>query len=563
MKNGVAARYWARALTWVCAAVLGAALVYAVYAHFAVPVLPIDDGYIHLRYARNILTGVGPVYNAGQRVMGSSSPLYTAWLTLLGLLTRPLDLPTVAVRANALWYAAAMVSMAGVLRRMAGNWPVALLLAAAAALFSPMVAVSTGVMESYLWGALVLGALWAEAERRPRLSAALTGLAAVTRPEGLLLLGLWGMRWLAVQPRPSRKDTGADPDSTSWWRRILGGRPLAPLALALGPLLVWIAIATPYYGSPIPLSVISKASGLYLMPADYVPRTLRELYRAWSGGGALGWNPPASVAASGGVITLAQTLLTWVALAGVLAFERSRRDGAWAPAALLALLAGFYMIGHTHLLEWYLPLIWILWYPALFGGAAAFARAAWDHFRQGDGAGWLAGVAVPVMLLAIVFVSGPARAAVELARTSDVARIVTDDPVRLRTLAYRSTAEWLNSNAPEGARLAASEVGALGWYYEGYIIDSCALVSAEALQYIPVPMEQRNYAGDGVIGKELVRDLQPEYVSSMPTFAIKSIMADPWFNAHYKQVAAFRLPRELWGSTHALVWERIDPPVER
>jgi hypothetical protein len=105
-------------------------------------------------------------------------------------------------------------------------------------------------------------------------------------------------------------------------------------------------------------------------------------------------------------------------------------------------------------------------------------------------------------------------------------------------------------------------VGALGWTYEGYIIDSCALVSAEALQYIPVPMSQRNYGGDGVIGRELVQDLQPEYVSSMPTFASKSIMIDPWFASHYKQVASFRLPQELWGSTHALVWERIDPPVE-
>ena len=544
-----------------CGAVFAAALAYAVYAHFAVPVLPIDDGYIHLRYARNILSGVGPVYNAGQRVMGSSSPLYAAWLTLLGWVTRPWDLPTVAVRANGLWYVATMVCMAGVLRRMAGNWPVALVLAAAAALFSPMLAVSTGMMESYLWGALVLGALWAEAERRPRLAAGLVGLAAVTRPEGLLLLGLWGLRWLAVRPRTSAER--ATTAGGAWWRRALGGRSPVILALALGPLLVWIAIATPYYGSPIPLSVISKASGLYLMPADYVPRTLKELFRAWSGGGALGWNPPASAAASGGIVTLAQTALPWVAMLGAVAFERSRREGAWAPLAMLALLAAFYAVGHTHLLEWYLPLIWVLWYPALFGGAAACAAAMWAHFREGQGAAWLAAAAIPVALLLIVFVSGPARAAVALVRTPDVAHIVTDDPVRLRTLAYRSTAEWLNAHAPEGARLAASEVGTLGWYYPGYIIDSCALVSAEALQYIPVPMAQRNYAGDGVIGKELVRDLQPEYVSSMPTFASKSIMADPWFNAHYKQVAAFRLPVELWSSTHALVWERIDPPVER
>jgi hypothetical protein len=152
---------------------------------------------------------------------------------------------------------------------------------------------------------------------------------------------------------------------------------------------------------------------------------------------------------------------------------------------------------------------------------------------------------------------------VELARTPDVASIVSDDPVRMRVLAYHAAAEWLNTQAPAGARLAASEVGALGWSYPGYVIDSCALVSAEALRYIPVPMSQRNYGGDGVIGKELVQDLLPEYVASMPTFAAKSIMIDPWFASHYKQAASFRLPRELWGSTSVLVWERIDPAIER
>ncbi|MHB1317208.1 MAG: hypothetical protein ACYCYF_01175, partial [Anaerolineae bacterium] len=300
-----------------------------------------------------------------------------------------------------------------------------------------------------------------------------------------------------------------------------------------------------------------------LMPEGYVRRTLGELFRAWAGGGALGWNPPGSTPASGGLVSLAQSLLPWTAIAGVVAFRTSRREGSWAPLAMLALLALLYMAGGTHLLEWYLPLIWVLWYPALFGGAAAFARASWEHFREGHGAAWMAALLASVAVLAIVFIAGPARAAVDLARTPDVATIVSDDPVRMRVLAYHAAAEWLNTQAPEGTRLAASEVGALGWTYTGYVIDSCALVSAEAIQYIPVPMSQRNYGGDGVIGRELVQDLQPEYVASMPTFASKSIMIDPWFNAHYRQAASFRLPVDLWGSTHALVWERIDPPVER
>ncbi|MGI6368501.1 MAG: hypothetical protein ACOX2L_09140 [Anaerolineae bacterium] len=533
-----------------CGALFALALVRAVQAHWSVPVLPIDDGYIHLRYARNILSGVGPFYNAGQHVMGSSSPLYVLWLTLVGALSGVGNLLQAAVRANALWYLAAMVSMAGLMRRMAGTWSSGFLLAAGAALFSPMLAVSTGAMESYLWGALVLGALWAWG-KRDVLCALLTGLAAVTRPEGLLLLGIWGLCWLWRRPWEKSKSNAAlaDPLRRHW--------AVLP-ALAGGPLLLWIAVSVPLYGSPVPLSVVSKASGLYLMPADYIPRVLRELFRAWSGGGALGWNPPASAAASGKLVTPAQTLLPWAGLLGLLV--QSRDKGLRVPVAMLGLLMAFYAIGHTHLLEWYLPLIWLLWYPVVFGGATALARTGWYLAAGQQRAGW-ALLALPLLLAGTVFGSGPARAAVELARQENLAQIVIDDPVRMRVLAYHSAAEWLNANAPAGARLAATEVGALGWTYSGYIVDACALVSAEALPYIPVPMEQRNYEGDGVIAQALVQDLQPEYVCSMPTFASKSIMVDPWFAAHYRQTASFLLPRELWGATHVLVWERVDPPV--
>jgi len=536
-------------LTWACAAFFGAALAFAVWAHWQVPVLPIDDGYIHLRYVRNILTGVGPVYNAGQRVMGSSSPLYVAWLTALGWVTGAGDLEALAVRSNALWYVCCMVAMAGMLRQMSDSWPLALLLGSAAALFTPMLAVSTGAMEPYLWGALVLGCLWAQGARHRRTAATLAGLAAVARPEGLLLLGLWGLRWLAERPARER---GHDT------RQRRDGREMA---LALGPLAIWIAVSTSYYGTPLPQSVLAKASGLYPLDSNYVPDRLAELFPAWIGGGALAWNPPASEPASGGFISFAQGLMPWLAMAGVLATRRARQRGAWGAAAMLAMLCLFYILGRTMLLEWYLPLIWVLWYPAVFGGAATLLSSAWEKGRTRHSR-WHGALAVgTAILLGTVFVTGPARGALELLRRENVATIVSEDPVRMRVLAYQQAGRWLNRVAPAGARLAGTEVGTLGYYYPGYIIDACALVSPEALRYLPVPMTERYAATDGVIANALVRDLQPEYVASMPTFAGASIMRDPWFLAHYKQAAAFRLPQPLWGSENVLVWERTEPPL--
>src|SRR6185369_504182 len=43
-----------------------------------------DDAFITYRYGRNIASGLGFVFNAGEHVQGTSSPLYTMWLAALG-----------------------------------------------------------------------------------------------------------------------------------------------------------------------------------------------------------------------------------------------------------------------------------------------------------------------------------------------------------------------------------------------------------------------------------------------------------------------------------------------
>ncbi|MEK7327184.1 MAG: hypothetical protein AAB217_18220, partial [Chloroflexota bacterium] len=43
----------------------------------------VDDAYITFRYARNQVNGLGFVYNHGDRVMGTTTPLYT--LLMAGL----------------------------------------------------------------------------------------------------------------------------------------------------------------------------------------------------------------------------------------------------------------------------------------------------------------------------------------------------------------------------------------------------------------------------------------------------------------------------------------------
>lgn len=53
----------------------------------------IDDAYITYRYARNLLSGNGFVFNPGEPILVTTPPLHGLLLAILGAVT---DLPTVA-----------------------------------------------------------------------------------------------------------------------------------------------------------------------------------------------------------------------------------------------------------------------------------------------------------------------------------------------------------------------------------------------------------------------------------------------------------------------------------
>ena len=63
----------------------------------------IDDSYITYRYARDLLTGQGFVFNPGERVLGTTTPLYTALMVLGGALTGGVQapFPQIALLLNA------------------------------------------------------------------------------------------------------------------------------------------------------------------------------------------------------------------------------------------------------------------------------------------------------------------------------------------------------------------------------------------------------------------------------------------------------------------------------
>lgn len=178
---------------------------------------------------------LGFVYNPGERVLGSTTPLYTLLLALTALLH--LDAEAVGKGLNILADGMTCLLIVRLMACPEIDRPVAGLFAALLyAVSSTPISISISGMETALVTCAGMAAILAYVEGRTRPLLLLAALLFLLRIDTLALSGLL---------------VGA---------HLLGTHRLAwrDLALALLLTLPWIVFATVYFGSPIPTSLIAK-----------------------------------------------------------------------------------------------------------------------------------------------------------------------------------------------------------------------------------------------------------------------------------------------------------------
>ncbi len=540
---------------WLALVVLGLALVYAVVVHFTAPVYPEDDAFIIYRYVDNLVTGKGLVYNQGQKVFGASTPFYVAYLAMLKVLFRSVPTPDLAVRLNFVHYVAFGIGLFLLLRRLLARAGLAALLVALFLVRDDMLRVSTGGMEAFPFSAMMVFSLWALTNRRFVLAAVLAGLSVLARIEGVLLCGVVLVAWLV-----SLRSGGLMPRA--------GGRLAVPAGLLL-PGMVWIVFGLAYYNTPVYHSIVAKARPVYPLGfGDALFRIFREL--EWRILGNLAPWP-----ANGDPVRWRFSILTAVLIFIVVlaVWGHLRRSGrvqppvppgresvivpatrSWPPPVLLGLFLLLYLVTNPLMFPWYYPPVVALFYVAVVTGVV---RRAWSSVQRpvSKVIGRVV-TALLVLFFGVTFLRQPAARMLTGRALVDIG--VASDPVRTRIVAYREAAEWLNQTLPEGVAIVGPEVGSLGYYYKGPLVDACGLVSPEALPFLPVPQSERFSADCGAISVALVQSLRPDVVVTMGTFAGKSLYSDPWYRRSYVKVRMFELPEPAWNTPTVDVFFRAD-----
>ncbi|MFQ5510985.1 MAG: hypothetical protein ACE5EO_03980 [Candidatus Krumholzibacteriia bacterium] len=447
---------------------------------------PLDDSWIHLTFARNVASGAGFGANPHEPTPGATSPLWVLFLApgfLFG-----------AAHAVWPWVSSACflgtagvlcAALVGVLRRVTSrggdapaarpgaspDWP-AVACGLAVVWCGPLVWSAAGAMEVPLFVSLVVAALLIYARAaNPGWRSGLAwggavGLAALARPEGLLLAGVLAAVSLSRMRRSSVVDAASG---------------LAACAVVYSPSVVFCLSTS---GRIFPNTFYAKTTALVAGAPD----------AAFLGGAVQFFAGAAPVALAGFVLGIA-----------VLGWMLGRRRPVHAVVAVAAFAAGlplaYAAMGRTFLFAGLAGNFGRYLYPVFppamvlgFWGAAWIVDAAPRR--------WVHGAMRAATIAALVAI------AVEALDRADLYRHNVRDINSMQV----TMAKRLRDKLPSGSLVAANDVGALAYFTGFRVLDLEGIISTPTLDALakagPRGRERAHY--------ELLRTQRPAALVVFP-----------------------------------------------
>ncbi len=479
----------------------------------------IDDAYITYRYARNIVRGVGFVYNPGEYVLGTTTPLYTLLLAALGWIAQSEAFPQISVVLNALADGFSTMLLYFIAWRLTGHRLPGLLLGLLWAVAPKSVTFAIGGMETSLYIALMLGAFAAWLAERTRLSAVLAALATLTRPDALIWIGPLALtmivnRWHSRRQQPTL-------------RRL----PWLEGGLYLTVLLPWLIYGTLTFGSPLTRSIAAKAIA-YQLPPTHALVALIQHY-------STPFFEHLSFGSSGALIGSLLYLL--LASFGSLFLIRAN----WRSVPLVVFPWLYFLtfaLANPLMFRWYTAPPTPLYFLCIVAGAWGLAKRLLGAKRgqwitAATGTVWLA---LSLRAWTLHPAHGPTRPTPEMAW------------FELEQL-YEQVGRELAPYVDKETVIAAGDIGAIGWYSDARILDTLGLVSPQATVYYPLDPSMLATAPYAV-APDLIFDQKPDYIVILETYGRNGLLREPRLAEQYR--LREKIETTIYGSDGMLVYER-------
>ena len=496
---------------WLSAGSVGLSATLALVLSLANGPRTIDDAFITYRYAANLADGAGFVYNQDERVLGTTTPLYTLLLGAFDVLG--FDLVHVSLLIGALAGAGSVCLVYLYTQHTGGTRLTAALTAALLAIALPATMGVGNGMEAHLFVLLVLSALILSSAGRPTASAAIAALAAHTRPEGFLALGLV-LILIVVRERRALRSS------------------LAVSAIIVSP---WLVFSSLYFGSPVPNSMQAKSGDAFrLVSALPEGRDGRRLFThfyetlfgpAWD---FLGAGFGTSVWSLMWLVPLAFIALTFVRIV--------RRDSRF--VTLVSFPIAYFVF---HLLSnvsgvpiqtWYMSPLTLFYLSLTMTGVQIAARYVVRVH-------WPALSAASFLLLLVGQV-----AALDLSQ-GEAFSLSTRSNLERENL-YARVASDLEPDMSPKTVIAALEIGALGFHSSALILDTIGLVSPESSAFYPMDPREAVLGVENAMPTDLILKLKPDYIVSLEVFVRESLLKSYEFERLYESARFY--PGRAFGS---------------
>jgi len=459
------------------------------------PFLPhtVDDAFITFRYARNLIAGHGFVFNLGEHVLGTTTPLYTIYLAIVG--KTGLDFILVGKLTNIVADTAGVALLFVVVSRAYNRlvaWVVALFV-----LVSPYnLQFSASGMETGIYTFLILLVIYLYELGQWKLMVLVGGGVVLVRPDGLIALVVIAIFWLV-----DGKDLKAGMKYA-----FLTGLVILP----------WFIFATWYFGSPIPQSVTAKA-------LTYRSSVHMEwLYNLWiifsQRGGLGGFLIILVLLVTGGVsVLLRPTLrplriyLIWMVLyIATFTFFQSGRFG-WYYSPIMPTFFTFVVLGGA---EW-------------FNQTKRFSSMT--LITQSN----LRYVFVGALFLAIVATSG-----ISVYNSWQNAHKY----VAYEKIIWEPIGLCIKENSSPDATVALESIGGVGWYSERYIWDEGGLVSRKTYALnLEMPSKINTIS--------ILQTYRPDFFIAWKPWELETLntpKAQAWFNGNYELIDKFTVDETTW-----------------
>ncbi len=457
-------------------ALFAVALLCVVVIQGTLPLQPFDDAFITFRYARNISNGLGFVYNQGENVLGTTTPLFTLLLSLISYLSQPEYIPKasfiISVVADALnvW----------LLFRLS-NWifkdKVIAVITSIVFLLQPFrLNVATGGMETSLFITCLLFSYDRYTLGDRSLSTSFwAALSILIRPDAVIALVPLFIDWLVCDQRGCRNGV------------LITGLLISP----------WILWSTLNFGSPIPHSIIAKSVS-YKNPLGQAVFYLLTFL----GTGTPGPYSSPFLLLPGLILGLPVLFIgTWILIKNC-------------PRGLVL---GFYPILYIVVMTILNPSMYFSWYyiPLMPGMLILIMTTIWYGLKISRKVKIIIASTVSLLLLILPTFLLDTRPNWPLSRARE--EVFWD---ACNTIADHNSGDIV---------VLAPDIGVIGWCLtEVKILDPIGLVSPESIPY------GKDLLPEQLISPRLIFDKQPEYIVSLDQFVNPYLLSNQEFIRSYK-----------------------------